>query len=69
MNTKSLTAPPVPQHESLMHHLPIVDLVLDTRTKLLDIGQENVTEPPLSLNCGRDKTRYRIPHKRTLLQL
>jgi putative transposase len=36
MNTKSRIAPPVPQAESPLRHLPLVDLLVDTKTELLE---------------------------------
>ena len=38
MNTKSRTAPPVPQVESPLRHLPLVDLLVDTKTELLELA-------------------------------
>ena len=38
MNTKSRIAPPVPQAESPMRHLPLVDLLVDTKTELLELA-------------------------------
>jgi hypothetical protein len=39
MKTKSRIAPPVPQAESPVRHLPLVDLLLvDTRTELLELA-------------------------------
>jgi len=38
MNTKSRIAPPVPQAESPLRHLPLVDLLVDTRTELLELA-------------------------------
>jgi hypothetical protein len=38
MNTKSRIAPPVPQAESPLRHLPLVDLLVDTKTELLELA-------------------------------
>ena len=38
MNPKSRTAPPVPQVESPLRHLPLVDLLVDTKTELLELA-------------------------------
>ncbi|MCA1652033.1 MAG: IS256 family transposase, partial [Acidobacteria bacterium] len=38
MNTKSRIAPLVPQAESPLHHLPLVDLLVDTKTELLELA-------------------------------
>ena len=38
MKTKSRIAPPVPQAESPMRHLPLVDLLVDTRAELMDLA-------------------------------
>jgi putative transposase len=38
MNTKSRIAPPVPQGESPLRHLPLVDLLVDTKTELLELA-------------------------------
>ncbi len=38
MNTKSRIAPPVPQVESPLRHLPLVDLLVDTKTELLELA-------------------------------
>jgi putative transposase len=38
MNTKSCIAPPVPQAESLLRHLPLIDLLVDTKTELLELA-------------------------------
>src|SRR5216684_926798 len=38
MNTKSRTALPVPQAESPLRHLPLVDLLVDTKTELLGLA-------------------------------
>src|SRR2546422_3558136 len=38
MKTKSRIAPTVPQAESPVRHLPLVDLVVDTRTELLELA-------------------------------
>ena len=38
MKTKSRIAPPVPQAESPLRHLPLVDLLVDTRTELLELA-------------------------------
>lgn len=38
MNTKSRIAPPVPQVESPLRYLPLVDLLVDTKTELLELA-------------------------------
>src|SRR5258708_8444418 len=38
MNTKCRIAPPVPQAESRLRHLPLVDLLVDTKTELLELA-------------------------------
>jgi putative transposase len=38
MNTKSRIAPSVPQAESPLRHLPLVDLLVDTKTELLELA-------------------------------
>jgi putative transposase len=38
MNTKSRIAPPVPQAGSPLRHLPLVDLLVDTKTELLELA-------------------------------
>ncbi len=38
MNRKSCIAPPVPQVESALRHLPLVDLLVDTKTELLELA-------------------------------
>jgi len=38
MNTKSRIAPPGPQAESPLRHLPLVDLLVDTKTELLELA-------------------------------
>jgi putative transposase len=38
MNRKSCIAPPVPQAESPLRHLPLVDLLVDTKTELLELA-------------------------------
>ena len=38
MKTKSRTALPVPQAESPLRHLPLVDLLIDTKTELLELA-------------------------------
>ena len=38
MKTKSRIAPPVPQAESPLRHLPLVDLLIDTKTELLELA-------------------------------
>ena len=38
MNTKSRIAPPVPQAESPLRHLPLVDLLVNTKTELLELA-------------------------------
>lgn len=38
MKTKSRTASPVPQAESPLRHLPLVDLLVDTKTELLELA-------------------------------
>ena len=38
MNTKSRIAPPVPQADSPVRHLPLVDLLVDTKTELLELA-------------------------------
>src|SRR5712692_10560476 len=38
MNTKSRIAPLVPQAESPLRHLPLVDLLVDTKTELLELA-------------------------------
>ena len=38
MTTKSRIAPPVPQAESPLRHLPLVDLLVDTKTELLELA-------------------------------
>jgi putative transposase len=38
MNTKSRIAPRVPQAESPLRHLPLVDLLVDTKTELLELA-------------------------------
>jgi putative transposase len=38
MNRKSRRAPPVPQAESPLRHLPLVDLLVETKTELLELA-------------------------------
>jgi putative transposase len=38
MNTKSRIAPSVPQAESPLRHLPLVDLLVDTKTELVELA-------------------------------
>jgi len=38
MKTKSRIAPLVPQAESPLRHLPLVDLLVDTKTELLELA-------------------------------
>ena len=38
MKTKSRIAPPLPQAESPLRHLPLVDLLVDTKTELLELA-------------------------------
>src|SRR5437660_2945778 len=38
MKMKSRIAPPVPQDESPLRHLPLVDLLVDTKTELLELA-------------------------------
>ena len=38
MKTKSRIAPPVPQADSPLRHLPLVDLLVDTKTELLELA-------------------------------
>src|SRR6266849_1187861 len=38
MNRKSRIAPPVPQAESPLRHLPLVDLPVNTKTELLELA-------------------------------
>jgi putative transposase len=38
MKRESRTAPPVPQPESRLRHLPLVDLLVDTKTELLELA-------------------------------
>ena len=38
MKTKSGIAPVVPQAESRLRHLPLVDLLVDTKTELLELA-------------------------------
>jgi putative transposase len=38
MKTKSRIAPPVPQAQSPLRHLPLVDLLIDTKTELLELA-------------------------------
>ena len=38
MKTKSRIAPSVPQVESPVRHLPLVDLLVDTKTELLELA-------------------------------
>ena len=38
MKRESRIAPPVPQVESLLRHLPLVDLLVDTKTALLELA-------------------------------
>ncbi len=38
MKTKSRIASPVPQDESPLRHLPLVDLLVDTRTELFELA-------------------------------
>jgi len=38
MTTKSRIAPPVPQVESPLRHLPLVDQLVDTKTELLELA-------------------------------
>src|SRR5688572_11928986 len=38
MKTKSCIALPVPQAESALRHLPLVDLLVDTKTELLELA-------------------------------
>ena len=41
MNTKSRIARPVPQAESPLRHLPLVDLLVDTRTELFELAMRS----------------------------
>src|SRR5258708_10628816 len=41
MNTKCRIAPPVPQAESPLRHLPLVDLLVDTKTELLELASRS----------------------------
>src|SRR5438093_11960039 len=38
MTTKARIAPPVPQAESPLRHLPLVDLLVDTKTELVELA-------------------------------
>ena len=38
MNRESRIALPVPQAESPLRHLPLVDLLVDTKTELLELA-------------------------------
>jgi hypothetical protein len=38
MKRESRIAPPVPQAESPLRHLPLVDLLIDTKTELLELA-------------------------------
>jgi len=38
MKRESRIAPPVPQAESPLRHLPLVDLLVDTKTELLELA-------------------------------
>jgi putative transposase len=38
MKSKSRTVPPVPQDESALRHLPLVDLLVDTKTELYELA-------------------------------
>src|SRR5947199_10540928 len=38
MTPKSRIAPPLPQAESPLRHLPLVDLLVDTKTELLELA-------------------------------
>jgi len=38
MKRESRTAPPVPQGESPLRHLPLVNLLVDTKTELLELA-------------------------------
>ena len=38
MNRKSRIAPPVPQADSPLRYLPLVDLLVDTKTELLELA-------------------------------
>ena len=38
MNTKSRIARSIPQDESPLRHLPLVDLLVDTRTELFELA-------------------------------
>ena len=38
MKRESRTAPPVHQPESPLRHLPLVDLLVDTKTELLELA-------------------------------
>ena len=41
MKTKSCTARPVPQDDSPLRHLPLVDLLVDTRTELFELAMRS----------------------------
>ena len=41
MNTKSRIARSIPQDESLLRHLPLVDLLVDTRTELFELAMRS----------------------------
>src|SRR5512143_1902300 len=41
MKRKSRIAPPVPQAESPLRHLPLVDLLVDTKTELLELALQS----------------------------
>src|SRR5436309_5285058 len=60
MNTKSRIAPLVPQAESRLRHLPLVDLLVDTRTELLELALRSglkvfsaMLEEDRTAICGR----------------
>jgi transposase-like protein len=60
MKTKSRTAPPVPQTESLLRHLPLVNLLVDTKTELLELALRSglqvfsaMLEEDRTAICGR----------------
>ena len=60
MNTKSRIARPVPQDQSLLRRLPLVDLLVDTRTELLELALRSglkvfttMLEEDRTAICGR----------------
>src|SRR5712691_10090125 len=60
MKTKSCTARPVPQDDSPVRHLPLVDLLVDTRTELFELAMRSglrvfttMLEEDRTAICGR----------------